>query len=154
MNRVILEVGSRIILKQYIAEDADVIFQLIDDSRAHLSQYGDITADKYPAADTVRRSIVQPYNPERLRLGIWEGSIFVGGINITPNNKDKLSVELGYWLGQRHQGQGYIKQSVNRLIKYVFDETEIQLIYAITSQKNVRSKNVLVNCGFSQKQDA
>jgi len=154
MSRIILEVNSDIVLKQYTIDDTDAIFQLIDNSREHLSQHGDITANKYPSAYTVRRSIVHPYNPKRLRLGIWDGNIFVGSINITPSNKDTLAVEMGYWLGQRHEGVGYIQQSVKRLIKYIFDETEIQLIYAITSQENIRSKNVLVNCEFSKKHDA
>ena len=93
MDRLIIEVDLDIVLKQYIADDAHAIFQLINNSRDHLSQYGDTTAEKYLTVELVFESIIKPKNPQRLRPGIWDDNALVGGINLT-SNEDSRGIQL------------------------------------------------------------
>ncbi|EKE20447.1 MAG: acetyltransferase related protein [uncultured bacterium] len=152
MDRIILEIDANIALKQYIISDSEAIFKLIDNDRSHLSQHGDTTAQKYPTLESVRNSIVNPENTSRLRFGIWDRDVFVGTINITPN-EDTLEnpiAEVGYFLGEDYQGKGYIGKSLERLIQYAFSELNIQMVYATVARGNNRSANVFIRAGFRE----
>ena len=153
MGRIVLGVDARIVLKQYSVSDSRAIFELIDDNRSHLSQYGDITARKYSTMKEVHDSIAHPKNPERLRFGIWDEGVFVGTINITPDEDDAgaRTAEVGYFLGESHQGRGCMGKSLARIIQYAFFKMDIQIIYALVARKNRLSANVLQRAGFRRK---
>jgi len=153
VGRIILKVDSNIALRQYIVSDSEAIFQLIDNSRDHLSQHGDTTAQKYQTTEAVRDSIANPKNSERLRFGIWDKNVFVGTINITPNEDEegKPVAEIGYFLGECYQGKNYLTKSLARLIQYAFFEMNILMVYAFVAQENKRSANVLIRAGFQDE---
>jgi ribosomal-protein-serine acetyltransferase len=152
MARVILEVDASITLKQYVLSDSMPIFKLIDSCRSHLSQYGDNTAKKYPTLKSVQDSIRYPQNKSRLRLGIWEGKTLVGAINLTPNEDSEGNsvAEIGYFIGERFQGNGYVNKALSRLIDYASCDLEIQMLYAKVHKDNQRSMNVLSRAGFQK----
>jgi len=86
-SRIELIIEDQLRLLQYTLEDTDHIFSLIDRNREHLSQHEEPTARKYQEKETVYESIANPKNPLRLRFGIWDGDIFVGGINLEPDEE-------------------------------------------------------------------
>ncbi len=60
-ERVILtNPNSSLVLKELVLEDARPYFDLVDSCRAHLSQFGDDTAQKYPNVKSVSTSIKRP----------------------------------------------------------------------------------------------
>ena len=73
-------------LSQFSIEDSPHIFSLIDESRKHLSQNGDVTEGKYKTIEDVIETIKYPSNSKKLRLGIWKNKEFVGSINLTSDN--------------------------------------------------------------------
>ncbi len=135
-----------ITLRQLYVEDAEAYFGLIDYDRAHLSQFNDETAEKYPSFLAVANSLVNPQNPARLRFGIWDGEVMVGSINLTP--KDNRTAEIGYWVGKQHTGHGYASEAVKALSKYAFDQTEADLLFANVAVGNQASKRTLEKAGF------
>ena len=147
-KRKVLEVGDGIFLRQYVPADAPVIFQLIDENREHLSQHGEDTARKYPTLESVADSIINPQNPRRLRFGIWDKDVFVGGINITP--AENHTAVLGYWLGGQHQSKGYAGRSAWTLILSAFKAGKVQAIVAHVAKTNDRSIRLLERVGFIQ----
>lgn len=150
MNRVVLEVDDSLVLRQFTEQDADVIFACIDTSREHLSQFGDRTASKYPTIDHVRDSIINPRSKNRIRLGIWDDNIFVGVINLEVNvrNIGKDVAEVGYWLGRQYQGKGYVSRSLQRVLRYGYEDLHLRNILARIDIRNQRSKKVLEKAGF------
>jgi RimJ/RimL family protein N-acetyltransferase len=110
-------VGVR--LQQFTVGDVPPLFALIDSNREHLGQRNDITARKYPNLRSVRRSIVRPKDPSRLRFGIWDGDTLVGSINLTPRVADG-GAEIGYWVGQEYGRRGYATVAVKALSSYGF----------------------------------
>lgn len=50
------------------------------------------------------------------------------------------SAELGYWIGEDYQGQGYATEASEALINRAFGELDIERIYASFRQENIASK--------------
>ena len=58
------------------------------------------------------------------------------------------SAELGYWIGEEHQKNGYATEASKMLIKRAFEDLGIECIYASYKKENVASKRVLEKLGF------
>ena len=58
------------------------------------------------------------------------------------------SAELGYWVAEEFQGNGYATWACKILIKCAFEELNIQRIFASYKKENMASKRVLEKLGF------
>lgn len=137
-------------LKQFVVEDSEIIFDLINRNREHLSQYSDRTASKYKTLQDVEKSINYPVNPKKNRLGIWKNNIFIGTINLKPNEEDNSIGIIGYYLGSEFIGNGFMRDSVKRIIDYGFNEKSYLRLEAEIDEPNIRSVNVLEGVGFNK----
>ena len=132
-------------LRQLHSEADDLAyFNAIDANREHLSRFGDETAAKYPTLEAVTEARLHPSNPDKLRLGIWNEEAFVGSINLTPDEYD--GAEIGYWLDERHTGNGYATLAVRALGKYA--RKRYSMVYANVTEGNEASEAVLERAGF------
>lgn len=147
----ILSADGNITLRQFVPQDSEDIFALIDRNRNHLSQFGDDTADKYPNLETVRESIEHPKNTKRLRFAMRnrEGQL-VGSINITTDEENQGTAEIGYYLGSEFQRQGYMGRAVTILTDYGFNVLNYETIYGDVAEGNTASVNVLLKAGYKE----
>lgn len=149
----IVSPNGGVVLKQFTPDDSQEIFDLIDSNREHLSQHGDKTAKKYPTLETVRKSIVNPSNPNKLRFGIRNNNgVLVGSINLTPDEKNPLTGEVGYYLGASHTGQGYMVEAVKVLTTFAFDQLNYHALYAKVAKENILSAKVLQKAGYLESE--
>lgn len=58
------------------------------------------------------------------------------------------NAELGYWIGEKHQGQGITTEAVNAIVNYCLSSLDIHRVYASIFENNIASKKVLIKCGF------
>ena len=84
---------------------------------------------------------------------VIKGDTLIGCVEllIHPNGNHwwgEGSAELGYWIGEDYQNQGYATEAAEALIKRAFDELDIKQIYASFKQENQASKRVLEKLGF------
>jgi len=87
----------------------------------------------------------------RLRLGIIlkETNEFIGWC--CTGIKDELpspSREIMYAISKDHRGKGYTTQAAEGLVKYLFENTNVELLNAIALINNVPSNKVIQKCGF------
>ncbi|MPN07103.1 hypothetical protein SDC9_154369 [bioreactor metagenome] len=87
-----------------------------------------------------------------LRLGIIlkETNEFIGWI--TSGLKEELpppNREIGYAISKDYTGNGYSTQAVKGLIKYLFENTNIDVLNATALTYNTPSNKVLVKSGFN-----
>ena len=64
---------------------------------------------------------------------------------------DLIQKEIGYVLNPKYWGNEFIPEAVNRLIKYGFDELNLDLIWCGHYDYNNNSKRVIEKCGFNYK---
>ena len=57
--------------------------------------------------------------------------------------------EIGYWLGAPFWGQGIIPEAVRGMIRYAFEELQLDALWCGYFEGNVKSKRVQEKCGFT-----
>jgi ribosomal-protein-alanine N-acetyltransferase len=73
----------------------------------------------------------------------------VGGIGLTLGQDiEKISAEVGYWLGKKYWGKGVTSSALNGILKYGFDELKLERIFAKPLENNFASRRVLEKNGF------
>ncbi|MFZ5750993.1 MAG: GNAT family N-acetyltransferase [Pseudomonadota bacterium] len=55
---------------------------------------------------------------------------------------------LGYWVGERHARQGYMREAIRALVHHAFTELDLSRIEAACLPENVASRGVLEGSGF------
>lgn len=83
---------------------------------------------------------------------IFKEETLIGGINI--NNVQRGASQwasLGYWLDLREQKQGYMRESVARILCYAFQDLMLHRINAACLSHNRPSRRVLIANGFEEE---
>ena len=74
----------------------------------------------------------------------------IGSIGVFRcDNIHRRTAELGYYIGEKYWGNGYMTSAVRQICAYVFDNTDIIRIFAEPFAKNVASCRVLEKSGFT-----
>jgi RimJ/RimL family protein N-acetyltransferase len=105
------------------------------------------------------------------RLGVWcviqretgekLGTAILLPLPIEENDTDwsllqedgypDAEIEVGFILKQSAWGHGYATEACRRLIQFVFEETELDEIVAVTDPRNAASQGVLRKCGLQDE---
>ena len=73
----------------------------------------------------------------------------LGGIGITlQSDVNRLSAEIGYWLGERHWGQGIATAALRATTEWAFAEFELVRMYGEVFEWNPASGRVLEKAGY------
>ncbi|MEM7767112.1 MAG: GNAT family protein [Pseudomonadota bacterium] len=126
------------------------------------------------------RSFLEPWEPKwpddalsiddwRMRLRAWrEGwdadrsyvflifekgtAALVGGLSLTHVRRGPaMSASLGYWLGARHEGHGFMREAVEAVCQWAGTIIGLMRIEAATVPENNRSQTVLRACRFERE---
>lgn len=73
----------------------------------------------------------------------------VGAINVNNIVRGSfLSASLGYYVGAKFHGEGYMAEGLQQLIHYAFNTMGIHRLEANIQPDNDRSKQLVTRCGF------
>jgi len=73
----------------------------------------------------------------------------VGSIGIEPGSDvERVSAEVGYWLGRAHWGQGIVSAALRAVTEHAFAHFELTRIFALPFADNPRSIRVLEKAGY------
>ncbi|MDR1543495.1 MAG: GNAT family N-acetyltransferase [Prevotellaceae bacterium] len=76
----------------------------------------------------------------------------VGGIGIVlQTDVERISAELGYWLGEKYWNRGIITKAVGQMAEYAFNNFQLHKIYAPVFDFNIASQKVLQKAGFERE---
>ncbi|MBN1211625.1 MAG: GNAT family N-acetyltransferase [candidate division Zixibacteria bacterium] len=71
----------------------------------------------------------------------------LGAVGLALNQKNSRA-ELGYWVGKPYWGQGYCTEAVEEVLRYGFEELELNRIHASHFSRNVASAKVMEKIGM------
>jgi RimJ/RimL family protein N-acetyltransferase len=69
------------------------------------------------------------------------------GLNI-GEDIERLSAEVGYWLGEEHWGKGIVSSALKGILDYSFNELGLERIFSVPLEQNIASRRVLEKNGF------
>ena len=73
----------------------------------------------------------------------------VGGIGLTLGEDiERISAEVGYWLGEKYWGKGITSSALEGISDYAFKELGLRRIFAKPLEHNSASRRVLEKTGF------
>ncbi len=146
LRKEIKSPDDSVFIRRLNLEDAQRYFELIEYDRAHLSQHGDATAEKYQTVEDVIKSLENP-NPNKYRFGIWDGDVMVGTNNLT--RLDDSTVESGSWVGKQYVGRHYAARGRARLLDFAFHDLHASRVISKIAIGNEASKKSIEQSGYS-----
>ena len=89
-------------------------------------------------------------NDDRWAVALKDSKKVIGCVRVCPDhNRGKFYAKsINYVLSEDYWGNGYMTEAIKPIIKYLFDELNIDLLSAFHIPDNIRSKTVLEKCGF------
>lgn len=141
---------KRLILRPWLESDAESLYQY-----ASSPKVGPIAG--WPVHTSVENSleIIRTVlsAPETYAVIDKESDRAIGcvGIMIGKNSNIELpntEGEIGYWIGTPYWGKGLIREAVHELLRYAFEELQLQKIWCVYFDGNNNSKRVQEKCGF------
>ncbi|MHA7970084.1 GNAT family N-acetyltransferase [Rhizobium terricola] len=81
-----------------------------------------------------------------------EGHVLLGGLTIGLIRRGaSQSCMIGYWMGERHAGQGHMFAALQLAIPYIFGALELHRIEAACIPENEKSIRLLEKAGFQRE---
>jgi RimJ/RimL family protein N-acetyltransferase len=78
------------------------------------------------------------------------GGDAVGGIGFVVNTDvERVSAEIGYWLGESFWGRGIMTEALAAVTRYAFETHELTRMYALPFASNAGSCRVLEKVGYT-----
>ena len=74
----------------------------------------------------------------------------IGTIDINNSMAKFSSVEPGYVIAKKYWGNGYATEALKAVMKYLFEELEVELVYAEFMEDNIGSGRVMEKCGMKK----
>ena len=97
---------------------------------------------------------IEEYNdPKTLRwmIVLKDTNEQIGTIDINNTWSKYGCVEPGYIIARKHWKKGYATEATMTVIKYLFDECDVQTIYSEFMEDNIASGRVMQKCGMIQE---
>ena len=137
---------KRLILREWQESDIDDLYDIMKKSSVIMGGWE-------PHANiNITRDVLNEYigNDDRWAVVLKDNKKVIGCVRVCPDhNRGKLYAKsINYVLSEDYWGNGYMTEAIKRIIKYLFDELNIDLLSAFHIPDNIKSKNVLEKCGF------
>lgn len=148
----ILPVDQSIVLKLLEPSFATSYFTIVNRDKEYLHQW--LLWPKHAESvqffeQFIEQSIIDYVNGTSLTCAITYHDEIVGNISFNSIIVETKTVEIGYWLGEKYQGQGIITKAVSALINYAFDTLDMQHVEVYVATENTPSQKICQRLGFS-----
>ncbi|MEP7166195.1 MAG: GNAT family N-acetyltransferase [Ferruginibacter sp.] len=147
---------ERLTLRQLIINDEQEIFTLRSDSEINKYLDRQISNTIDDARNFINRVNENISKSDSLYWAITlsDKNILVGTICLFSLSDENDKCEIGYELLTNYQGQGIMKEAVEKVIDYAFNTIKVQKIEAIFHRDNQRSIKLLKKCSFRDSNEA
>lgn len=76
----------------------------------------------------------------------------MGNIRVVPGDDiERVSAELGYWLGRRFWGRGVMSEAVPAVTRWALASLGLHRVFAVPFAHNAASVRVLEKAGFTRE---
>lgn len=90
-------------------------------------------------------------NTMRWIIVLKDNNMPIGMIDINNTWSKYSSVEPGYIIARKYWGNGYATEATQRVMKYLFEECELETFYSEFMEDNIGSGKVMKKCGMTQE---
>ena len=141
---------ERLLLRPWRETDASELYELAKDDRVGPAAGWPVHINVEDSRKIIREvlSLEGTY-----AVVLKENNCAVGsaGLLLGENSNFDLrpdEAEIGYWIGVPYWGRGLIPEAVRELIRYAFEELDIDRLWCGHFDGNEKSRRVQEKCGF------
>lgn len=136
------------------ARHAGELFALTDQSRVYLREWlpwVDFTKTIDDSRQFIEAGLKQFSSNNGFQAGIWYKGELAGVIGLHHINWANKATSIGYWLGEKFQGNGLMTLACRALVDYCFMELQLNRIEIRVAVKNQKSMAIPMKLGFQQE---
>jgi ribosomal-protein-serine acetyltransferase len=149
--------GARVLLRNYTDADAQAVYDAIEESRPRLERWTpwvSTVKGMDDRLDYVRRMQANFVAPKTdIVYGIFDKTTgdYLGGCGVHRINWETPCFEIGYWLRDQAQGQGYTTEAARLLTVAMFETLGAARVEIRCDAANEKSANVPRRLGYTQE---
>ena len=146
-----ISIDDHLELKELQISDAPEMFQTIDNERASLRTslpFVDFTTELEDSERFIESILSVPVENREFVFVIREHGQFAGIIGFRGSDLYNRKTEIGYWLDPNFQKKGIMTRSVIELLKYAFDELNMNRVQIRCAVENFPSRAIPEKLGF------
>ena len=132
-------------LQQLEGKDAPTIYQLVQDSSAHLTRLGDYTDLVAMTCEDLANQFSDGTSQQQFGLVLKETKL-IGVVSLIQYGNSIFG--LGYWIGEAYSGFGYMTEAVRAGIDFAVREKSATELWAGIRHDNEASIKLVKRLGF------
>jgi [ribosomal protein S5]-alanine N-acetyltransferase len=149
-NRQLRVSGEKVFLRYVALEDFDEMMQMFRESSEFYKGLINPPLDRKSFQIYVERNETE--TNECFVICRKTDAKIVGAINLSQIfRKAFQNAYLGYSLGVKYTGKGYMTEAINLILKYAFNSVKLHRLEANIQPHNTASIEVVKRCGFSKE---
>ena len=146
---------ERLALRNLTPENTEEMLDYYIRNEEHLRQYEPTTDSGFYTYEGQKEILTESFRQfidgTSIDLGIFKDEKLIGKIKLSNIVYGILrNAFVGYSIDKEHQGKGYMKEALNTVCSYAFEEMGLHRLEASTLIENSRSQGVLKACGFNE----
>ena len=144
-------VDNNLLLRSYEPDDAQELFDVINNSRKHLHPWlawVDKTTKPEHSLQFIQKSLQQLNNQEALELGIFHDGKIIGGVGMHNRDLETKRAQIGYWISKEYEGMGIVSRCLIKFIDFLFEKIGLNKIEIHFLPANKRSAKVATSLGY------
>ncbi|EHR1329424.1 GNAT family N-acetyltransferase [Clostridium perfringens] len=146
---------ERLTLRNLTPENTEEMLDYYIRNEEHLRQYEPTRDSGFYTYEGQKEILTESFRQfidgTSIDLGIFKDEKLIGKIKLSNIVYGILrNAFVGYSIDKVHQGKGYMKEALNTVCSYAFEEMGLHRLEASTLMDNSRSQGVLKACGFNE----
>lgn len=138
-----------LVLRRLEARDAEDLKEMAEDPRVYRYLPTFLFEKKYADIDYVIKHLYDECFPESLILGVFKNDEFCGLAEFYGYRENIHKISIGYRSAERSWGRGIATETIGLMVRYLLEETDIEIITASTMVENKASAKALMKNGFT-----
>lgn len=147
-------IDDKLSIKIFEERDLEALYNLIVNSRDHLSEYLPwVKFVKEPADEMpfIKDGLKQFANNDGFHCGVWYEGQLAGVLGLHYIKHLNKSTSLGYYLGEEFQGKGIMTKAVAFLLDYLYNDLELNRVEIRAAVTNHKSQAIPKRLGFTEE---
>ncbi|WP_018526945.1 GNAT family N-acetyltransferase, partial [Alkalispirochaeta alkalica] len=146
------QIDDSVRLRTLREDDAEELFQVIDENRAHLREWLpwlDANTTPKDSLSFIQATLAQEADNQGFTCAILLQGKIVGVVGYHPIRWSNRSVEIGYWLARAAAGHGIMTKCCRVLISHAFAVYDLNRVQIPAAIGNTRSRAIPERLGFT-----
>lgn len=148
------QLNAQLRLELLAPRHAPQLFNAVNENRKHLSPWMPWVSSTQSVADVesfIATTCQQLASNNGFQTAILVEQEIVGVIGMHKIEWPNKATSLGYWLAEKHQGQGIMTKACSAYVTHAFTQLNLHRLEIRCATENTRSRAIPQRLGFTQE---